>query len=196
MPGEAIYAPMEEGNWSRSVHLFVRTRHTGTDALPATRRALLGFDPGVSVDQAEAMRDVFSDSITQPRHLMTLLGGFAAAALVLAAVGIFGLLSYVVAARRREIGVRMALGADRSVVVRMIVGGGLWYAGVGAAIGLVVTLIGTRWLGDTLFGVSPTDPATFVAATLAMLGVALIACWLPARRAASTDPVRALRSDT
>ena len=195
MPGEAIYGPMEEGNWGRTVHLFIRTRHIGTDALPATRTALLGFDPGVSVDQAESMRDVFNESITQPRHLMTLLGGFAVAALVLAAVGIFGLLSYVVAARRREIGVRMALGADRRAVVRMIVRGGLWYAAVGATIGLAVALVGTRWLAETLFGVGPTDPATFLAATLALLGVALIACWLPARRAAAIDPVRALRSE-
>ncbi len=195
MPGEAIYAPMEEGNWGRTVHLFVRTRHTGTDALPAVRTALLGFDPGVSVDQAQAMRDVFSESITQPRHLMTLLGGFAVAALVLAAVGIFGLLSYVVAARQREIGVRMALGADRRAVVGMIVRGGLWYAAVGATIGLAAALVGTRWMAERLFGVSPTDPATLLAATLALLGVALIACWLPARRAAAIDPVRALRSE-
>ena len=196
MPGEAIYAPMEEGNWGRSVHLFIRTRHAGTDALPATRAVLLGFDPGVSVDQAEGMRDVFTESITQPRHLMTLLGGFAVAALLLAAVGIFGLLSFIVAARRREIGVRMALGADRRAVVHMIVRGGLWYAAVGATIGLAVALVGTRWLAQTLFGVSPTDPATFLAATLGMLGVALIACWIPARRAAATDPVQALRSET
>jgi predicted permease len=194
-PGEAMYAPMEEGNWGRNVHLFVRGQGPGSDALATVRAAVLAADPGVSLDRVQTMADVVGESITAPRHLVTLLAGFAVAAVALAAIGIFGLLSYTVAARHREIGVRMALGADQRAVVRMIVGGGLWYAGIGAAVGLIIALVGTRLLAETLFGVSPTDPATFVAVTLAMLGVALIACWLPARRAAATDPVRALRSD-
>jgi ABC-type antimicrobial peptide transport system permease subunit len=195
LPGEAIYAPMEEGNWRSSVHLFVRTRGTGTDALPAIRAALLAFDPGVSIDQPQAMRQVFEGSINQPRHLTTLLLGFAAAAVALAAVGIFGLLSFVVAARRREIGVRMALGADRRAVVRMIVARGLRLAGLGAVIGLVVALVATRWLAESLFQVSPTDPVTLGLVTLALFAVALVACWVPAHRAAATDPVQALRSE-
>jgi predicted permease len=194
-PGEAIYGPMEEGPWRRTVHLFVRTRGTGTDAIPAIRAALLAFDPGVSIDQPQAMREVFEGSINQPRHLTTLLLGFAAAAVALAAVGIFGLLSYVVAARRREIGVRMALGADRRAVVRMIVARGLWLAGTGAVIGLAVALVATRWLAESLFQVSPTDPATLALVTLALLAVALVACWVPAHRAAATDPVQALRAE-
>jgi predicted permease len=195
-PGEAIYGPMEEGPWRRTVHLFVRARGAGTDAIPAIRAALLAFDPGVSIDQPQAMREVFEGSIDQPRHLTTLLLGFAAAAVALAAVGIFGLLSYVVAARRREIGVRMALGADRRAVVQMIVARGLWLAGLGAVIGLVVALVATRWLAESLFQVSPTDPVTLGLVTLALLAVALVACWVPAHRAAATDPVQALRSET
>jgi putative ABC transport system permease protein len=194
-PGEAMYSPMEEGNWGRNVHLFVRGQGPGNDALAAVRAAVQAADPEVSLDRIQTMEDVVGESIIAPRHLVTLLAGFAVAAVALAAIGIFGLLSYTVAARRREIGVRMALGADGRSVVRMIVGGGLWYAGVGAAVGLVIALVGTRWLAETLFGVSPTDPATFVVVTLAMLGIALVACWLPARRAAATDPVRALRAD-
>jgi predicted permease len=196
MPGEAIYAPMEEGSWGRTVHLFIRSRGTGVDAVPAIRSALQGFDPGVSVDRPQAMREVLEGSIAEPRHLMTLLIAFAVAAVALAAVGIFGLLSYTVAARRREIGVRMALGADRRAVVGMIVEQGLRHAGLGAALGLVVALIGTRWLAATLFDVSPTDPVTIALVTVALLAVALVACWLPARRAATTDPVQALRSET
>ena len=195
LPGEAIYAPMEEGNWRGTVHLFVRTWGTGTDAIPAIRAALLASDPGLSIDQPQAMRDVFEGSIKQPRHLTTLLLGFAAAAVALAAVGIFGLLSYVVAARRREIGVRMALGADRRAVVRMIVARGLWLAGTGAVIGLAVALVATRWLAESLFQVSPTDPVTLALVTLALLAVALVACWVPARRAATTDPAHVLRAE-
>lgn len=141
------------------------------------------------------MSKVIGSSITEPRNLTTLLVGFATAALALAAVGIFGLLSYSVAARRREIGVRMALGADRGAVVRMIVPRGIAYAGIGAAVGLVVAFIGTRWLQGVLFGVSPTDPMTLLLVTIALLGVALIACWAPARRAALVNPVEALRSE-
>ncbi|HXJ32056.1 MAG TPA: FtsX-like permease family protein, partial [Gemmatimonadales bacterium] len=195
-PGEAIYGPMEEGPWRRTVHLFVRTRGTGTDAIPAIRAALLASDPGLSIDQPQAMREVFEGSINQPRHLTTLLLGFAVAAVALAAVGIFGLLSYVVAARRREIGVRMALGADRRAVVRMIVARGLGLAGTGAVIGLAVALVATRWLAESLFQVSPTDPVTLALVTLALLAVALVACWVPAYRAAATDPVQALRAET
>lgn len=194
-PGEAMYAPMEEGRWWRSVHLFVRGRTTGTDALASVRGAVLAADPGVSLDHSQTMADVVDESITEPRHLMALLGGFAVAALALAAVGIFGLLSYTVAARRREIGVRMALGAGRQAVVAMIVGRGLWHAALGAGLGLVVALLGTRWLAATLYGVSPTDPVTLGLVTLALLAVALAACWLPARRAARIDPVQALRAE-
>ena len=196
LPGEAIYGPMEQGPWRRTVHLFVRTRAGGTDALPAIRAALLASDPGVSIDQPQGMREVFAGSIEEPRHLTTLLSGFAVAALALAAVGIFGLLSYVVAARRREIGLRMALGADRRAVVALIVGRGLWLAGVGALIGLVIAVVGTRWVAASLFQVSPTDPVTLGLVTLTLLVVAAVACWLPARRAATTDPVQVLRSET
>jgi predicted permease len=195
VPSEAIYSPMEEGNWGRSVHLFVQAPGAPLGALAAVRTGLAGFDPDVAVDQPAAMADVIGQSITQPRNLMTLLAGFAAAALALAAVGIFGLLSYTVAARRREIGVRMALGADRGTVVRMIVGRGIAYAGVGAAAGLIVAVIGTRWLSDALYAVSPTDPVTLAVVTLGMLAVAVVACWVPARRAAQVDPVQALRAE-
>ncbi|HKE90551.1 MAG TPA: ADOP family duplicated permease [Gemmatimonadales bacterium] len=196
LPGEAVYAPMEQGAWRRTLFLFVRTHGTGTAALPAIRAALLAVDAGVSIDQPQAMREVVEGSIDQPRHLATLLLGFAVAALALAAVGIFGLLSYIVASRRREIGVRMALGADARAVVGMIVGRGLWLAGLGAVIGLAVAVVTTRWLAASLFQVSPTDPVTLGLVTLALLVVALVACWLPARRAATTDPVGALRTET
>jgi ABC-type antimicrobial peptide transport system permease subunit len=124
---------------------------------------------------------------------MMLLGGFAVAALTLAAVGIFGMLSYMVSARRREIGVRMALGAQQNAVVGLIVRRGMRHALAGAAIGFAAALVGTRWLQSALFDVSATDPATLAGVTLLLLGVALIASWLPARRAATVNPAEAIR---
>lgn len=189
---DAMYNPMEQG-WGRNLHVFVRGHGAGDDALHAAEAVLRGIDPGISLDHPQAMNDVVYDSITQPRHLTSLLMGFAVAALALAGVGIFGLLSYTVAARRREIGVRMALGADAGGVIRLIVIRGLAFAGAGAGVGLVLAVIGTRWVAGALFAVSPTDPVTLIAVTVVLLVVALVACWLPARRAARIDPVAALR---
>jgi ABC-type antimicrobial peptide transport system permease subunit len=110
-------------------------------------------------------------------------------------VGVFGLLSYMVSARRREIGVRMAVGAQPRRIVRMVVGSGLLHAVVGSALGLAAALVGTRALTSVLYDVSPGDPATLGLATLALLAVALVACWLPARRAAAINPVEAIRHE-
>jgi len=137
--------------------------------------------------------DRLNASIAEPRHWMTLLGAFAVAALVLAGVGIFGMLSYTVSMRRREIGVRMALGARRQAVVRLVVGRGLLHATIGAVLGLGAALVATRSIATVLFGVSPHDPMALAAVTVILLGVALIACWLPAHRAAAIDPMDAIR---
>jgi ABC-type antimicrobial peptide transport system permease subunit len=126
---------------------------------------------------------------------MLLLSGFAATALLLAAVGIFGMLSYTVRARRREIGVRMALGAGQPTVVGMIVRRGMRYALLGTALGLAAALAGTRALASTLFDLSATDPFTLATVTCA-ISVAFSPGWLPARRAAAIDPVEAIRLDS
>ncbi len=193
---EAMYTPSSEGIW-RVMHLFVRASDAvSAPALLGRARAVIrAADPGVALDRPALMGDVVYGSVAQPRHLVTLLGGFAASAVALAAVGIFGLLSYSVRMRTKEIGVRMALGAQRGEVVGEIVRRGMAHAGAGAAIGIVVALLGTRKLQDLLYGVSATDPLTLAAVTVLLLLVALAASWLPARRAASIDPVSALRSD-
>jgi ABC-type antimicrobial peptide transport system permease subunit len=126
---------------------------------------------------------------------MTLLGVFSAVALVLAALGIYGVLAYSVAQRTREIGVRMALGARESTVATMVVRESLGVVGIGLAIGIVGALALTRVLASLLFDISPTDPLTFVAVTLGLGAVAVAASYLPARRASSVDPIVALRSD-
>src|SRR2546422_2508492 len=136
-----------------------------------------------------------SDSVAQRRYQTLLFGVFAAVALVIATVGIYGVISYGVSQRTHEIGIRMALGAQASDVLRMVVGQGMRLALIGAALGVAAALGLTRVIGSMLFNVSPTDPATFALITLLLATVALIACYIPARRATKLDPLMALRHD-
>jgi predicted permease len=189
---DAVYSPATEG-WSQDMTLFVRTAGTPAEVLDRVRRALRSVDPDVPLDDAAPMEDRVYQSVAQPRNWMVLLSGFATTALLMAGVGIFGMLSYTVRARRREIGVRMALGARQPAVVGMIVRRGMRHALLGTALGLAAALAGTRALHSALFDLSTTDPLTLATVTLLLLGVALIACWLPARRAAAIDPVEAIR---
>jgi predicted permease len=192
--GNAVYAPVTQG-WPRALNVFIRARGSPGELTPRVRAALRSVDPAVPLDDIAPMEERLSASVAQPRHWATLLGAFAVAALVLAAVGIFGMLSYTVSTRRREICVRMALGARQGAVVRMIVRRGIAHAAVGAALGLVGALVGTRSVATVLFGVGAHDPVTLAGVTLTLLAVALVACWLPARRAAAIDPVDAIRAE-
>jgi predicted permease len=193
-PLDAMHSPVAEG-WPNTLILYVRTEATPEDLVVPVREALRSVDPAVPLEDAASMEQRLYSSVAQPRQWATLLGTFAAVALGLAAIGVFGMLSYMVGTRRREIGVRMALGAGQSTVVRMIVASGLTHAIIGSALGLVAALVGTRALTTVLYDVSAGDPGTLALATLALLTVALIACWLPARRAAAIDPLTAIRHE-
>ena len=133
--------------------------------------------------------------LVAPRFYMVLLGMFAAVAVVLAAIGIYGVISHSVARRTHEIGLRMALGADSRRIVRHVIGRGLGLAAAGSAIGCVGALLSTKYLRTLLFGVDPIDPATFGLVVVALMTVAVIASWLPGRRASHVDPMVALRAD-
>jgi predicted lysophospholipase L1 biosynthesis ABC-type transport system permease subunit len=148
-----------------------------------------------SASQERSVRPplILSNSVASQRFSMILLGGFALLALILASVGIYGVVSYLVAQRTNEIGIRMALGAQRGDVLKMIVGQGAKMALLGVAFGIAAALALTRLMSGMLFGVTPTDPLTFFAVAALLVAVALLACYIPARRASRVDPVVALR---
>jgi putative ABC transport system permease protein len=190
--GEAMYVPAAQ-NWSPSFNLFVRMTPGAGDAVDRVRNAVRAIDAGLALDDAGRLEDRVYASVAPQRHWATLLGGFAIAALTLAAIGIFGMLSYLVAARRREIGVRVALGASRRGVIGMVVGRGMSYAIPGAVIGLFVSYVVRRRLEGVLFEVGGADPTTLAAVTGVFLIVALVASLMPACRAANVSPMEAMR---
>jgi putative ABC transport system permease protein len=159
----------------------------------AVRREIRAVDPEQPVANIRTMEDILDEEVSHRRVQTTLLGAFAALALVLASVGIYGVLSYAVAQRTQEIGLRMALGAQRRQVLRMVLRQGLRLAVVGAAIGIAAGLGLTRLMSSLLFGVGATDPVTFVAVPLALIAVAAVASGIPALRATRVDPMSALR---
>jgi putative ABC transport system permease protein len=153
------------------------------------------MDPNVPIYDVKIMAERLSESLARRRFAMLALGVFALVAMVLAAVGIYGVMSYSVTQRTREIGIRMALGAQTKGVLTLIVGQGMLMAGVGVAIGLAGALAATRVMASLLFGVTATDPVTFVGIGLLLAAVAFFACYFPARRATKVDPMVALRHE-
>ncbi|MGB7622948.1 MAG: ABC transporter permease [Terriglobia bacterium] len=189
--------PLLENPASPFAYLTVVARTSGEPAAiaPSLEREIWSVDKSVTISQVQTMDQVVAESNTQPRFYLLLLSVFASVAMVLAAVGIYGVISYSVSSRTHEVGVRMALGAQARDVLKLVVGQGLRLALIGLAIGVMGALILTRLMRGLLYGVSATDPVTFSVITLALVGVALLACYLPARRATRIDPMVALRSE-
>jgi len=178
-----------------SMHVVLRTA-LAPDALAGTiHREVAALDPSLPVVKLETMDDVFAEAIGRPRLLAQLLGLFAGLAILLAAIGSYGVLSYMVTERRREIGIRMALGADRGSVMQMVLTQGLRLTVAGLVVGLVVSFGMNRVLATLLFGVKPTDPLTIAGVVVLITGVALLACYLPARSATRVDPMIVLRDE-
>jgi putative ABC transport system permease protein len=172
-------------------------RTTGEPAAvaPSLRAAIWEVDGNVAVSELQTMDEVVAQSTASPRFYLLLLASFAAAALALAAVGIYGVMSYSVARRRGEIGIRMALGARPADVLRLVMGEAIGVAAAGAAAGLAAALALTRLMTGLLYGVGATDPATFAGVCAVLTLVALAATYVPARRAVRIDPLTALRTD-
>jgi len=159
----------------------------------AMKEATWSFDRNLAISQVVTMDSVVSDANAQPRFEMMLLSIFAAVALVLAAVGIYGVISYSASRRTHEIGVRMSLGATRADVLLLVVRQGVWLAVAGSLAGVAGALLLSRLMAGLLYGVKPTDPVTFAAVAVGLGAVAMLACYIPARRAMRIDPMRALR---
>lgn len=187
-----IYVPFQQ-HPVPSVFLAVRTAVVPMSVVPAVRDAVLALDRDQPVHDAKTMTDIVTENYGAIRFPMTLVWIFAALALLLSAVGIFGVMSYSVSRRTREMAIRMALGAGRQEVLRLVLREGLIVATVGIAVGLVAALGLSRVMAGYVFGIKSTDPLTFTAASLLLIAVALLASYVPARRATKVDPTVALR---
>jgi len=173
--------------------LVVKTENEPTAMMGAIRREILAVDKDQAVFQVTTLEQLMGESIQTRKFFMVLLLVFAALALVLAAVGIYGVMSYVALQRTHEIGIRMALGAQASDVLKLIIGNGMTLALIGVAAGLLGAFALTRVMAGLLFGVAATDAVTFVSVSTGLIAIALLACYLPARRATKVDPLVALR---
>jgi len=176
-----------------ALNLVVRARR-GTAAIgPVVRAAVKEIDPSQPIGEIRTYDQIVANSVSQPRFRTLLLSFFAGAALLLAAVGIYGLLSWTVVQRTQEIGIRMALGAGRRQILGLLIGQGMRLTAIGIGIGLAGALAASRLISGLLFGVAPIDPFTFVGVSIVLAATAFAACYLPARRAAKVDPMHAMR---
>ncbi len=192
-PKPQMYITHIQAGFFAPRHLVVSTNTEPRSLAATVRSAVWEIDKDQPVSNISTMEETLSESIARQRFSTLLLSIFAVVALVLAAVGIYGVMSYSVAQRTSEIGLRMALGAQTRDVLKLVMGQGMRLAIVGVMIGLIATFGLTRLIESLLFGVSATDPLTFIALSLLLTTVALLACWIPARRAAKVDPLVALK---
>jgi putative ABC transport system permease protein len=191
-----LYHPYKRPGFIGNNRAFaVRTLGDPNKALPAVRAAIHAIDSDVPISNIATMDANIAGSMGQRRFAMMLLGLFAAMAVVLASIGIYGVMSYSVTQRSHEIGIRMALGAARQNVLGMVMGQGLALVGAGVVIGVAGAFGLTRLIASQLFGVKPTDPTTFILVALTLVGVAALATFVPAMRATRVDPVVALREE-
>ena len=180
---------------TRSNYLTVRSTQEASGVLAGVRGIVQRLDPKLAIAGSFTMDEVLDQAVAAPRFIMSILSVFAFVALALGAIGIYGVLSYGVALRAGEIGIRRALGAAGGEVVGMVIRQSLVLAGIGVLVGLAGAFAGTRAMGSFLHGVSPTDPATFLAVTAGVFVVALAAALVPARRASGVSPLDALRAE-
>ncbi|MGH9865879.1 MAG: FtsX-like permease family protein, partial [Candidatus Acidiferrales bacterium] len=191
-PNPEILFPFPNLPWA-NLNLSVRSAGDPQAIVPAIRHRLATIDSSQAISQVQTLDQLLDAARAQSRFTMTLFGIFSAMALVLAIVGIYGVISYASAQRTQEMGIRMALGADKKDIFRLVIGRGLRLASIGILIGLVTPFTLTRLMSSLLYKVSPADPLTIIGSAILFLAAALLASYIPARRASRTDPMIALR---
>jgi len=193
----SVYAPWAQSTLRYTAEMWVAARTTGDPSSLAStiRRIVRDLDRTIAVSSVRTMDAVVDESMRKTRFTVLLVGGFAAAALLLGAIGIYGVMSYLVGQRTQEMGIRLALGASAGGVLGLVVGRAARLAALGAALGILAALVATRWLSGLLYGVSATDPVTFVIVPIGFLAIAVLASYVPAHRATRIDPVRALKAE-
>jgi predicted permease len=196
-PKSAVYVPFTQTTiaFFQPSEIAVRTSASPRGVANALQRAVWAVDPEQPVSAIRTMEDIVDEELAQRQRMLSLVGAFAVMALLLVAFGVYSVLSYLVTERRREIGLRIAIGASPAVVLRAIVAESGRLAAVGILLGLAAAFVTTRWLGSLLFGVSPVDPLVLTGVCVLLSSVALFASFLPARRAASVDPMLTLRAE-
>jgi len=195
VPRAELYQPLGQASWPRMFFAVRTLASNPLTLLPAVQDAIWSVDKDVAPGTARSMEGLIARSLLKRKFTMTLLAIFAGLAVTLAAIGLYGVMSYSVSQRTREIGIRMALGAQRAQVLKLIVQQGMKLTAIGVLAGVLASLGLTRLIANLLFGVSATDLATFAVLSIVVLSVALLACWLPARRASGVDPMVALRAE-
>ena len=191
---EAYYLPSTQ-RLNQPMYLVVRSALPAEALAPLVQREVRSVDPDVVISDAGTLDRSLRQSVARPRVRASLVSLFAGAALLLAAVGVYGVVAYSVAQRTRELGIRIALGARRREVLQLVMGRGIWLAGTGIAIGLLASFAFSRLLNRLLFATSPTDPLAFGLASALLLAVVLVASFAPALRATRIDPVVARRNE-
>jgi putative ABC transport system permease protein len=191
--GSEMYLPVKQTNWTGALECVVRGKLPLESLAPSIRAALQSVDPNLPATEFKSLEQIVSQTVSPRRFVVLLLGGLSLLALVLASLGIYGVISYSVTQRTQEIGIRMALGAQTADVLKLIIGQGIKLTLIGVTLGLFAALAVTRLMANLLYGVSSTDPLTFMLITLLLTAVALLACYIPARRATKVDPMIALR---
>jgi ABC-type antimicrobial peptide transport system permease subunit len=190
-----VWVPYAQNNaWGQGI-ITVRTRDNPAAALPAVKRELRALDGGIALATVATMDDAMDRSMASDRLIAVLLGAFASLALVLAAIGIFGVLSYAMEQRTRELGIRLALGAQRADVLWLVARETAPMVASGLIVGLGAALVLTRFVRTILYEISPNDPATFAVVAITLATVAVAGALVPARRASRVDPVIAIRSE-
>jgi putative ABC transport system permease protein len=193
-PGPEIYMPYRQSPWTFG-QLMIRTERNALGSANAVRQQIRSLDPNQTVPNSDTLENLISRSIAPQRFNLALLSVFASIGLLLTLVGVYGVMSYHVAENTREIGIRVALGAQRRDILKLVIGQGLALALIGVAVGMALALGVTRLMDSLLFGVTTTDPLTFAIVAILFGAVALVACYLPARRATKVDPMIALRCE-